>query len=292
MKYLLSFLFLLTPLLASPHVTEDFSKGKDLAQGHNLPMALLFTGSDWSEPSKKLIAEVFEKNLSSQLVIVQIDFPELNTQNEVILSQNHDLKEKFQIENFPTVILLDEEQNEITRLGYPINGVEDFTSRLKEVGRRYFLLQKRFKEAKRKKASGELKICFNDAKGMGAETLANAILDFGYMDSPDLMLEKYITLLGTEEGNELRKSLEKVESREIQSRLALLDFQENDSPDPLEHYITKFGEKSGDHCWKIHMILSEFLMDQGKQEEALEHAQVSYRYAPPEERETISKMLP
>ena len=32
-------------------------------------------------------------------------------------------------------------------------------------------------------------------------------------------------------------------------------------------------------------------MDQEKKEEALEHAQVSYRHAPPEEKETISELI-
>ncbi len=284
-------LILFSTAFASPYVTEDFSKGKDLSEGYNLPMALVFTGSDWSESSKKLIREVCEKNLSTQLVIVQVDFPELNRQSEAILSQNHELKEKFQVVNFPTVILLDEKQNEITRMGYPIDEVEDFALHLRDIGRRYFLLQKRFEEAKEKKALGELKVCYHEAKEMGGENLANAILEFGYRDSPDLMLEKYITLIGTKEGEKLRKSLEKVESREIQSRLALLEFQGSNSSEPLERYIAKFGEKSGDHCWKIHMILSEYLIDQEKQEEALEHAQISYRYAPSKERERIQRII-
>ena len=292
MKRFISLIFLLFNItFAAPHVTEDFSKGKDLSEGHHLPMALVFIGSDWSELSKKLIAEVLEENLSSEIVVVKVDFPELNTQSKEILLQNHDLKEKFQVDTFPMVILLDEEQNEITRLGYPIQGISDFGHYLKEMGRRYFLLQKRFEEAKRKKNMGELKICFNEAKEMGAEALSTTILDFGYKDSPELMLEKYITLMGTEEGNEIQKSLMTIENKEIQTRLALLEFQENDSPEPLAYYIAKFGEKSGDHCWKIHMILSEYLMEQEKKEEALEHAQVSYRYAPSEEKETISELI-
>ncbi|QVL58160.1 MAG: hypothetical protein KFB93_03520 [Simkaniaceae bacterium] len=297
MKRFIPLIFLLVnTAFASPHVTEDFFKGKDLSEGHHLPMALVFTGSDWSESSKELIAEVFEENLSSEIVLVKVDFPELNTQSKEILSQNHELKEKFHVETFPMVILLDEEQNEITRLGYPIQGVSDFGHYLKEMGRRYFLLQKRFEEAKRKKNKGELKVCFIEAKEMGATTLSEAILNFGFKDSPELMLEKYITIMGTEEGKELRKTLMAMENKEIQTRLALLEFQESESSEPLEHYIAKFGEASGDHCWKIHMVLSEYLMEQEKKEEALEHAQVSYRHAPPEERETISglisKMLP
>lgn len=295
-RYIFLILLLFSTAFAGAHVTKDYSKGKDLSEGHHLPIALVFTGSDWSESSQALMTEVIKENISSEMVIVQVDFPDLNTQAEEILSQNHDLKEKFQVESFPMVILLDEKQNEITRLGYPIQGTQDFGQYLKEVGRRYFLLQKRFEEAKQKKSKGELKICFDEAKEMGAAALATTIMDFGYQDSPELMLEKYITLIGTDEGMNLRKTLQTVKNKEIQRRLALLDFQESNSPDALENYIAEFSEISGDHCWKIHIVLSEYLMDQEKNEEALEHAQVSYRHAPTEEKEVISgiisKMLP
>ena len=297
MKRYIPLIFLLfSSAFAGAHITKDYSKGKDLSEGHNLPMALIFTGSDWSESSQALITEVLKENISSEMVIVQVDFPELNTQNKAILSQNHNLKEKFQVEYFPMVVLLDKNENEITRLGYPIHGTQDFGHYLKEVGRRYFLLQKRFEEAKQKKNKGELKICYDEAREMGASGLAATIMEFGYQDSPELMLEKYITLIGMDEGKQLRKTLQTVRNKEIQRRLALLDFQESNAPDALENYLAEFGEMSGDHCWKIHMVLSEYLMEQNQSEEALEHAQVSYRHAPPEEREAISgiisKMLP
>ena len=126
---------------------------------------------------------------------------------------------------------------------------------------------------------------------MGASSLAITIMEFGYQDSPELMLEKYITLIGTDEGKQLRKTLQTVRNKEIQRRLALLDFQESNAPDALENYIAEFGEMSGDHCWKIHMVPSEYLMEKEQNEEALEHAQVSYRHAPPEEREVISGII-
>lgn len=292
MKRYIPLIFLLfSSAFAGAHITKDYSKGKDLSEGHHIPMALIFTGSDWSESSQALMTEILKENLSSEMVIVQIDFPELNTQTREILSQNHELKEKFQVKSFPMVILLDEKENEMTRLGYPIQGIQDFGHYLKGMGRRYFLLQKRFEEAQKKKNKGELKICFDEAREMGARALATTIMEFGYQDSPELMLEKFITLIGTAEGENLRKTLLMVKNKEIQRRLALLEFQQSNSPDPLENYIAEFGEKSGDHCWKIHMVLSEYLMGQEEREKALKHAQVSYRYAPPEERKTISELI-
>lgn len=283
--------FIWGTLCASPQVTKDFSKGKDLAEGHGLPIALVFTGSDWSEPSQSLIEEMFE-NTPSEMVFVQVDFPEINGQSTDVLIQNQALKEKFGIENFPTVVLINSQEEEITRMGYPIRGVEDFGKHLRQAGRRYYLLERRFEEAKRQKSVGELKVCYFEARALGAKALAHAILEEGG-EIPELMLEKYIALQGTEEGATLRKQLNQLATKEITEQLALLDFQEGKGTEVLEKAIEKFGEKSADHCWKMHLVLSEFLEEK---EEALEHAQVSHRYAPAEEKlhieKIISKMLP
>jgi thiol-disulfide isomerase/thioredoxin len=287
MKLSIIFLFLSGVLFASPQVTKDYSKGRDIAQGYDLPLALVFTGSDWSEHSKTLIEEMFEK-LPSELIFVQVDFPEINTQSETILIQNRVLKEKYGVENFPTIVLLNSKEEEISRMGYPIKGVGDFGKYLKEVGRRYYLLEKRFEEAKQSKKVGELKYCYEEARSMGAKSLARTILNMGGDVVPELMLEKYIALRGTEEGNALRAALNAIESKEIASRLALLDFQEKNSVKPLEQFIDEFGEKSADHCWKMHLVISEFMEDK---EEALEHAQVSHRFAPGEEKSNIAKII-
>jgi len=287
MKLPIIFLFLSGALFASPQVTKDYSKGKDLAQGHDLPLALVFTGSDWSEHSKVLIEEMFEK-LPSELIFVQVDFPEINRQSEAILTQNCALKEKYGVENFPTIVLLNSKEEEISRMGYPIKGVGDFGKHLKEVGRRYYLLEKRFEEAKQSKKVGDLKYCYEEARSMGAKRLARTILNVGGDVVPELMLEKYIALRGTKEGNALRTALNAIESKEIASRLALLDFQEKNSVKPLEQFIDEFGEKSADHCWKMHLVISEFMEDK---EEALEHAQVSHRFAPGEEKSNIAKII-
>lgn len=287
MRLPIIFLLLWGTLLASPQVTKDYSKGRDLAEGHACPLALVFTGSDWSEHSKTLMEEMFEK-LPSELIFVHVDFPELNMQSEAILTQNRVLKEKYEVENFPTIVLLNSKEEEISRLGYPIKGVVDFGRHLKEVGRRYYLLEKRFEEAKQSKKVGELKYCYDEAQSMGAKSLVRTILNEGGDVVPELMLEKYIALRGTKEGYTLRAALNAIKSSEVASRLALLDFQEKNSVKPLEQFIDAFGEKSADHCWKMHLVISEFMEDK---EEALEHAQVSHRFAPSEEKSNIAKII-
>lgn len=264
-------------------LTKDYQKGKEVAEGHALPMALIFTGSDWSEASEELIEELMHAQPPKELVCIQVDFPELNFQEVSQLKENHLLREKYSVEQFPLVLVTEPGGEEITRMGYPIEGVENFFHHLESVSRRCQLLKIRFEKAQQDKNRGELKLCFEEARTLGFETLQKEIICLRA-----LMLEKYLAT-----GDEaLRKKLSVVATQDIKTRLALIDFQKEHSAEPLENYIETFGDKASDHCWKIHLVLSEFLHEEGRAEEAVEHAQVSHRYAPAEEKSMIGDLIP
>ena len=277
-------------------MTDSYTKGKELAEGHHLPMALVFTGSDWSENCKELLKEELKGDLPKEIVFVHVDFPELNVQSQEILKQNHALKDQYNIHAFPTVVLVGTDQNEITRLGYPLSGVSNFTHHLKNLGRRYILLKNRFEKAQKQRSSGELNVCFQEAKELGAYALSEEILNFGTQEnlSPELALEKYTILIGAgkrDEAKGLRNRLLKEGKEEVLSRVALLDFQEEGSVEPLEAFLEKFSKKQTEHFWRMHLVISEFLLEKDQKEEALEHAQVSYRYAPSEDKAQIQKLI-
>ena len=77
---------------------------------------ILFTGSDWCPPCKRLHAaifhsEEFEKWAKKNLVMVLADFPR-RRQNQLPQEQkikNNELATKFGIRGFPTVLILDTE---------------------------------------------------------------------------------------------------------------------------------------------------------------------------------------
>ena len=223
MKFLFALLFAAIPFCAHAQVTNNYLKGKELAEGHGMPIALVFTGSDWSERSQEVLEVLSSHHLSTEMVIVQVDFPELSRQEKGVLLQNHALKERYKIQHFPTVVLIDTAGNEISRLGFPIENVSDYGAHLKQIGRRYFLLQKRFEKAKEAKEKGELKLCYEEAKKLGAERLASTILDVGYKAVPELMFEKYCKVQGTKEGKVLKAALQNIDDDQIQSRLSLME---------------------------------------------------------------------
>lgn len=296
MKYLIILLTFCVSLAAAPFMTDNYIKGREIAEGYNLPIALIFTGSDWSKESQELLLELEKSEHLKEMVLVQIDFPELNVQPQEILEQNHSLRTYYNIHSFPTVVLVSPEQTEITRVGYPLQGESNFILHIKNLSLRYQLLKKRFEKARKDRDSGELSICFQEARDLGCNALSKEIIDFGtdVVFAPKLALEKYTALVGAgkkEEAKLLRTKLIKEGEQETLSRIALLDFQQEESVEPIEAFLEKYSQKQADHFWRMHLVISEFLYEQDQKEEALEHAQVSYRYAPPEDKENISAII-
>ena len=93
---------------------------------------LEFTGSDWCPPCKKQAQDVFaqpafEDFAKANLVPVKIDFPRRSEQSPETQAANQALAKKYNVDGFPTVILLDSQGNELAReVGYGGGGVDAF----------------------------------------------------------------------------------------------------------------------------------------------------------------------
>jgi len=83
-----------------------------------------FTGSDWCPPCKKQAAEVFSQQefkdyAAKKLVLVELDYPRSKPISDTVKAQNQDLKTKYAIRGYPTVIVFDGEGKELARwVGY------------------------------------------------------------------------------------------------------------------------------------------------------------------------------
>jgi len=100
--------------------------GLEYAKKEKKGVLVLFTGSDWCPPCKKLHHEVLEsedflKFAKKNLVLVEMDFPR-KQKNQLEKEQkiyNNSLKRKFNIRGFPSVIILDKDGKELERwVGY------------------------------------------------------------------------------------------------------------------------------------------------------------------------------
>ncbi len=93
---------------------------------------LEFTGSDWCPPCKKQAQDVFgqpafEEFAKANLVPVKIDFPRRSEQSPETQASNQALAKKYNVDGYPTLILLDSQGGELARQsGYGGGGVDAF----------------------------------------------------------------------------------------------------------------------------------------------------------------------
>ncbi len=124
-------LFLLLLLIISGSVTAqnwltNFEQAKKIAQTEHKPILLVFEGSDWCAPCKKLERNIlsspeFETYAKENLVLLKADFPrrKKNRLPEAQQKHNDALAEKYNPEGvFPTVLILDAKGNVLGRTGY------------------------------------------------------------------------------------------------------------------------------------------------------------------------------
>lgn len=134
--------FAVQPLSASeePAWLDDFEKAKAEAAEKNLPILVNFTGSDWCHFCKVLEAEIlsqdaFKAYAGESLVLFIADFPRENKPSEAVQKQNKALFEKYKVEGYPTVLLLDS-QGEVlwTEVGFGSKSAtpEEYVANLKK----------------------------------------------------------------------------------------------------------------------------------------------------------------
>jgi thioredoxin-related protein len=113
----------------------DLPKAQAQAKAENKLVMLDFTGSDWCGWCIKLHNEVFSKPEFSEyakknLVLVEVDFPRKKAQSEQLKKANEALQEKYKIEGYPTIIVLDESGKKVGELGYQPGGPKPFIAEL------------------------------------------------------------------------------------------------------------------------------------------------------------------
>lgn len=111
----------------------DFLNSVELSKRTNRPLLIAFLGTDWSLSSLKLDREVFDQaafadDSKYNFLLCKIHFYQTQERPPKILAQNQQLAEKYHIEHFPTVVVLDARGAELGRVGYVAGGVEKFAA--------------------------------------------------------------------------------------------------------------------------------------------------------------------
>ena len=115
--------------------STDLDKALAEAKAGKKSVLVEFTGSDWCPPCIAMRKNVFSKKefvqaASKNFILVELDFPKAD---KALAEKNQPLAEKYKIEGFPTVILLDADGKEFNRFyASEFPKTEDFLKHLDE----------------------------------------------------------------------------------------------------------------------------------------------------------------
>ncbi|HEU5395639.1 MAG TPA: thioredoxin family protein [Verrucomicrobiae bacterium] len=108
----------------------------DQARKEKKQVLLDFTGSDWCPWCIKFDHEIldtakFAEYANRHLVLVQLDYPRNKPQSESLRRDNAELQQRFQVEGFPTFVLLNSDGKELGRqVGFLEGGPDAFIREL------------------------------------------------------------------------------------------------------------------------------------------------------------------
>ena len=118
--------------------TTDLPKAQAKAKEGSKLVLMDFTGSDWCSWCKKLNKEVFStpefaEYAKENLVLVELDFPQTKHQDAALKKANEALSKKYNIEGYPTVIVLNSAGKKVGQLGYQAGGPKPFIAQLEKL---------------------------------------------------------------------------------------------------------------------------------------------------------------
>ena len=118
---------------------NDYKKAQQEAKASNKFLLLDFTGSDWCGWCKRLEQEIlsqsqFENYARENLILLEVDFPRAKPQSPELRKQNQELAQQYQIEGFPTIVVLNGDGQKLWQYdGYFPDGLAAFIAQLEKL---------------------------------------------------------------------------------------------------------------------------------------------------------------
>lgn len=288
MRIIQLWLLTVSCLVFSLPVTTDFARARELAKAYQKPLAIVFTGSEWDETSKKMCSDVLEnpefvREIGNTCIFVHLDFSTpTGSSNEMII--NNCARQEYHVEMLPTVILIDPDNMEICRTGYfPISGKE-YALHIKTKLKEYLDLQN--------STSHDYLSLYHRAQKLGCDRLEQQFIQAGLDNerSPELLIEEYSRLVRKQEDNcangfRLRDEIVSIAPPAILSRLAMLDYQRTGDVSFLE----KASEERPD--WRLMVIIAEHYVKKGEMKKSLSFARKAAETAPDDSKLVIQAQI-
>lgn len=284
----------------------NYEEAVRLSKSSSKPIILFFTGSDWCGWCKKLDQEAlhtqeFADAVGDKFIFVLLDFPLNSTLPQEITTQNKRLQKQFGIEGFPTLVILDSQQNKIGSAGYRAGGGKAYAQFLQKIVEDNKAYQGKMQGLEKQQFSGaELKQLYKQANDTGRSVDADKITLAGIESDKQhyFLIERYRSLaaegkLQSDEAVEIKQRLlsaDPTNAKQTYYQVALVDFEvsckksQEDTPEhtvaSLVDYINAFGEKDKDNLWRLQMMISQVFLEKNQLSDALIYAQSSYKTAP------------
>ena len=116
----------------------NYAAAQEEAKSQHKLLLMDFTGSDWCGWCILLQKEVFSKPefkeyASKNLILLELDFPHRKQMTPEVVAQNERLAVQYQIQGFPTIVVLDSTGKEVAQLGYMPGGPAAFIAELEKL---------------------------------------------------------------------------------------------------------------------------------------------------------------
>ncbi len=139
---IMMFLFVLGLSCQTDLWSDNFEETVAKAKAENKYVFLNFSGSDWCSWCIKLDKEVlsqtvFQDYAKKNLILMVADFPRYKELPLELAEQNQKLAEKYEIEGYPTVIILDPNSKVAGVTGYQFGGAKQYVDHIKEIIQEY-----------------------------------------------------------------------------------------------------------------------------------------------------------
>jgi thioredoxin-related protein len=168
----------------------DLDEGIKVAKAEKKAILVDFTGSDWCGWCIRLKKEVFDQKefaaATKDFVLVELDYPQKKQQSAEVKAKNKVWAEKFSIEGFPTIMLLDSNGEPFAQTGYEAGGPVKYLAHLAD------LMKSNTAEGKAKLAQGKKDEILVRGYGEELEKLITPLLEKKDLAAAEAAIAKFI----------------------------------------------------------------------------------------------------
>ncbi len=293
----------------------DFTDARKWALETHKPLLIAFLGPSWCKLSDQIEQKVLSDNnflqaLKDQLVLVKIDIPENFERLSHANFPEITLKEKYHIQECPSLVLIEASGHEIAKLECHSLETNHYVARVKELLQDFDRVKKCTEKRQIKQLKvDELKSLYAKAGRLADHKFKENLLKQGLKTDPGayFLLEKYGEILANRrfKSREVIKIRKKIVARDpqhyeaAQVKLAILDFgslahgvkkpkNSHTVIKPLVKYLKEFGMQDKENAWRLELMISQYLFGNNHIEEALEHAKQCLDVAPASQKTEIA----